>query len=66
MRRLGFFVHDVLAHPLCGLLWIVGEWIPAFEGAGEWLHEWSLFDCNVPDEVWPPEAAYWRDVRENL
>ncbi len=48
MKRLGFLIHDVLAHPLCGLLWIVG-----FQKAGDWFHEATVFEVNREDEVWP-------------
>lgn len=47
-KRVGYFVHDVLAHPLCGLLWIVGARL-----AGDWLHDLTVFASNVDDERWP-------------
>lgn len=41
------FIHDVLAHPVCGLLWILG-----FSKAGDWLHEVSLHPLNYQEERW--------------
>lgn len=41
------FLHDVLAHPVCGLLWILG-----FSKAGDWLHEASLHPLNYQEERW--------------
>ena len=34
MSRLGYLIHDVLAHPICGLLWMLGA-----DGLGDWLHD---------------------------
>lgn len=48
MKKLGFLVHDVLVHPVCGWCWILG-----LQRIGDWLHERSLFQCNQREEVWP-------------
>lgn len=43
--------HDVLVHPICGLLWCVRQWLPASGRAGDRLHYWST--------EWP-----WRSGRQ--
>lgn len=49
-KRVGYFVHDVVAHPLCGLLWIFGA-----NSVGNWLHDLTVFASNVDDERFPSE-----------
>ncbi len=46
-KRFGFLVHDVLAHPFCGVLWILG-----FNYLGDLLHDGTVFACNEQEEVW--------------
>ncbi len=49
MSSLGYLVHDVVAHPVCGLLWIFGA-----RTVGDWLHDRTVFASNYDDERWPP------------
>lgn len=48
VKRLGFLVHDVLAHPFCGWCWIVG-----LDRLGDWVHDHTVFWTNEADEEWP-------------
>lgn len=34
--RIHFALHNLIAHPICGLLWLVG-----LTAAGNWLHDRS-------------------------
>ncbi len=47
-KRLGFLVHDVLAHPFCGFCWIFG-----LESLGNWVHDRTVFWTNEAEEEWP-------------
>ena len=48
MTRLGYLIHDALAHPLCAVLWIVGA-----KALGDRLHDATVFAANREEEVWP-------------
>jgi len=49
-KKLWFFIHDILAHPICGLCWIFG--IDTF---GDWLHDITVNPVNYGVETWSPE-----------
>lgn len=38
--------HDIIVHPIAGLLWAFRPWVDAFGKAGDWLHykstEWPF------------------------
>ena len=55
MKRLGFLVHDILAHPFCGLCWIIGDLIDSttFDSIGDWVHDHTVFWTNEAEEEWP-------------
>ena len=48
MSALGYFVHDCLAHPVCGLFWVFGS-----DRFGDWLHDITVFAANEDAERWP-------------
>ena len=49
-KKFWFFIHDVIIHPICGILWILGldKW-------GDWLHDITVNEVNYGDETWSPE-----------
>ena len=49
-KKLWYFIHDILAHPICGVCWIIG-----LNTFGDWLHEVSLGEVNYKEEVWLPK-----------
>lgn len=34
MRKIRFALHNIIVHPICGVLWLVG-----FEKLPDWMHE---------------------------
>ena len=57
-KIIGFLIHDIIAHPICGFLWIF-----RFQKLGDWLHDKTVFKCNLFDEVWSISeerlGSYW-------
>lgn len=49
-KILWIFVHDVLAHPICGFLWIAGFAVPLLSHLGDWLHDVTVHPCNYDAE----------------
>lgn len=44
-EKLWTLIHDVLAHPICGLCWILG-----LQRLGNWLHVITVHPLNYDDE----------------
>ncbi len=47
-QGMGFFIHDVVTHPVCGVLWILG-----LDKVADWLHDSTVFVTNETEEEWP-------------
>ena len=60
-RKAWVFIHDVLAHPICGLCWVLG-----LRRVGDWLHEATVHPLNYREEWWSPpiESITENDIRE--
>jgi len=52
-KKLAILIHDIIAHPICGILWIVGA-----EKTGDYLHDLTVAEILYEDETWTPPLTH--------
>jgi hypothetical protein len=57
-RPLWVILHDVVGHPVCGVLWVLG-----LRRLGDWLHDVTLPPLSEADEQW--DAQWSRKYGES-